>query len=70
MDPAILYTNPQRIRQEVSSILESFGDNTGHIVNLGHGVTPMATPENVGAFFQAVADLSKKQPQKLKKSTF
>ena len=60
MDPAILYTNAKRIRQEVSTILDSFGEGSGHIFNLGHGVTPMATPENVGAFFQAVAELSEK----------
>jgi uroporphyrinogen decarboxylase len=60
MDPAILYTNPQRIRQEVTSILESYGEGSGHVFNLGHGVTPQAKPENVGAYFEAVASLSHK----------
>ena len=72
MDPAILYTNPQCVRQEVARILAAFNgggieskdeeesENCGHIFNLGHGVTPMATVENVAAFFQAVAELSKK----------
>lgn len=58
MDPAILYTNPSRIRQEVASILTAYGSGSGHIFNLGHGVTPQAKPENVGAFFEAVAELS------------
>lgn len=58
MDPAILYTNPKRIREEVASILQSYGQGAGHIFNLGHGVTPQAKPENVGAFFEAVHDLS------------
>ncbi|MFT7490774.1 MAG: uroporphyrinogen decarboxylase [Pseudohongiellaceae bacterium] len=58
MDPAILYTNPTRIRQEVASILNAYGSGSGHIFNLGHGVTPQAKPENVGAFFEAVAELS------------
>lgn len=58
MDPAILYTNPTRIRAEVADILASYGQGSGHIFNLGHGVTPQATPENVGAFFEAVAELS------------
>jgi uroporphyrinogen decarboxylase len=61
MDPAILYTNPERIRQEVQSILDAYGEGSGHIFNLGHGVTPQATPENVGAFFDAVQQLSQKQ---------
>jgi uroporphyrinogen decarboxylase len=58
MDPAILYTNPARIRQEVASILKAYGSGSGHVFNLGHGVTPQAKPENVGAFFEAVAELS------------
>jgi uroporphyrinogen decarboxylase len=63
MDPAILYTSPQRIREEVGSILQSYGHGTGHIFNLGHGVTPQAKPENVGAFFEAVHELSEKYHQ-------
>ncbi len=62
MDPAILYTSPERIRQEVKAILDSYGEGSGHIFNLGHGVTPQATPENVGAFFNAVKELSAKSP--------
>ena len=58
MDPAILYTSPRRIREEVGAILKAYGKGTGHVFNLGHGVTPQATPENVGAFFEAVHDLS------------
>lgn len=58
MDPAILYTNPQRIREEVASILAAYGQGSGHVFNLGHGVTPQANPENVGAFFEAVHELS------------
>jgi len=58
MDPAILYTSPKRIREEVAAILASFGQGSGHVFNLGHGVTPQADPDNVGAFFAAVHELS------------
>lgn len=58
MDPAVLYTNPNRIRAEVQSILDSFGQGSGHIFNLGHGITPGVDPANAGAFLQAVCDLS------------
>lgn len=58
MDPAILYTDPKRIREEVATILAAYGSGSGHVFNLGHGVTPQATPENVAAFFSAVAELS------------
>jgi uroporphyrinogen decarboxylase len=58
MDPTLLCTNPQRIREEVASILAAYGHGSGHVFNLGHGVTPQAKPENVGAFFEAVHELS------------
>ncbi|MFT7387274.1 MAG: uroporphyrinogen decarboxylase [Candidatus Endobugula sp.] len=58
MDPAILYTNPKRIREEVEDILTAYGKGNGHVFNLGHGVTPQAKPENVAAFFTAVHELS------------
>ena len=58
MDPAVLYANPDRIRQEVDHILTQYGTGTGHIFNLGHGVTPLVKPEHAGAFFRAVDELS------------
>ncbi|PSV18479.1 uroporphyrinogen decarboxylase [Photobacterium leiognathi subsp. mandapamensis] len=60
MDPSILYAQPERIRQEVASILESFGDaGTGHVFNLGHGIHLDVPPENAGVFVDAVHELSK-----------
>ncbi len=58
MDPCILYSNPDRIREEVGSVLESYGRGPGHVFNLGHGIHPTIDPENVGAFINAVHDLS------------
>ncbi|WP_041524196.1 uroporphyrinogen decarboxylase [Gilvimarinus agarilyticus] len=58
MDPTILYAKPDRIRQEVGTILQSFGTGPGHIFNLGHGITPEVDPEHAGAFIRAVHDLS------------
>lgn len=58
MDPTILYAKPDRIRQEVSRILKDFGAGSGHIFNLGHGITPEVDPEHAGAFIHAVHDLS------------
>ena len=60
MDPNVLYASPERIREEVGSILEKFGTGTGHVFNLGHGIHPEINPEHAGAFFKAVADLSPK----------
>lgn len=60
MDPAVLYAKPHRIAQEVETILERFGHGTGHIFNLGHGITPEVKPDNAKAFFEAVRELSPK----------
>jgi uroporphyrinogen decarboxylase len=58
MDPAMLRASPQRIRQEVGSILASYGSGAGHVFNLGHGITPDIDPDNVTAFIDAVVELS------------
>lgn len=58
MDPTILYATPDRIRAEVSSILAAYGKGSGHVFNLGHGITPEVSPDHAGAFINAVHDLS------------
>lgn len=58
MDPTILYASPAAIREEVGRILESFGSGNGHVFNLGHGITPGVNPDHVGAFVEAVHELS------------
>ncbi|WP_111498209.1 MULTISPECIES: uroporphyrinogen decarboxylase [Marinobacter] len=58
MDPAMLYAPPERIRQEVADILARYGRGTGHIFNLGHGITPDVDPAHAGAFIEAVCELS------------
>ncbi|MFP3922635.1 uroporphyrinogen decarboxylase [Pseudomonas sp. W5-36] len=63
MDPTVLYANPNAIRQEVSNILASYGSGTGHVFNLGHGITPEVNPANAGAFIEAVHEMSAKYHQ-------
>lgn len=58
MDPSALYASPERIREEVATILESFGSGTGHVFNLGHGIHQHVDPEHAGAFIEAVHELS------------
>ncbi|MDZ7783132.1 MAG: uroporphyrinogen decarboxylase [Halioglobus sp.] len=58
MDPAMLFASPERIRREVGDILESFGEGSGHVFNLGHGITPGVDPDRVTAFVDAVRELS------------
>ncbi|MFT4927236.1 MAG: uroporphyrinogen decarboxylase [Phenylobacterium sp.] len=58
MDPAILHGTPERIRQEVQHILDGYGQGTGHVFNLGHGITPDVSPENAETFINAVHEFS------------
>lgn len=58
MDPSMLYASPAAIRAEVASILEGFGSHSGHVFNLGHGITPEVNPDNVAVFVEAVHELS------------
>ena len=58
MDPAVLYAGPSRIKEEVGRILASYGTGSGHVFNLGHGVTPEVDPDNAAVFFDAVHELS------------
>ncbi len=58
MDPAIMATNPEAIQREVANILADFGNGSGHVFNLGHGITPSINPENVAALVDAVHEIS------------
>ena len=58
MDPSMLFASPQRIRTEVAAILSGFGHGSGHVFNLGHGITPGVNPDHVTAFVDAVQELS------------
>lgn len=58
MDPTVLYGSPAAIRKEVKRILDSYGEGTGHIFNLGHGIQQFVDPEHAKAFIEAVVELS------------
>lgn len=60
MNPACLLQTPEAIQAEVQSILESFGQGSGHIFNLGHGITPDVPPEHVKVLVDAVHELGKR----------
>ncbi len=58
MDPTLLNASPERIREEVAQILTSFGEGSGHVFNLGHGITPGINPDHVAAMVDAVVAIS------------
>lgn len=58
MDPNTLYASPETIRTEAAKILKDFGQGSGHIFNLGHGITPDINPEHVKVLVDSVHELS------------
>jgi uroporphyrinogen decarboxylase len=58
MDPSVLYASPSVIRAEVGNIIQNYGEGSGHVFNLGHGISPGVSPENVKIFVDTVHELS------------
>lgn len=54
LDPAILFSSPERIREQVKKILEDYGKEPGHVFNLGHGILPDTPIESVEVLVDAV----------------
>ena len=59
MEPRILKESEKKIVDEVESILRSYGSGSGHVFNLGHGITPDIEPDKVGILVDAVHNLSR-----------
>jgi uroporphyrinogen decarboxylase len=59
LDPTILLTTPEIVRREAGKVLASYGAGTGHVFNLGHGVSRVTPPENVAALVEAVHEQSR-----------
>jgi len=58
LDPAILLSKPEAIEKEVKRILDGYGTGSGHIFNLGHGITEHTPPENVDVMLKTVREYS------------
>jgi uroporphyrinogen decarboxylase len=55
LDPNVLFAPPEVVAAEARKVLDSFGrGNTGHVFNLGHGISQFTPPENVTALVEAV----------------
>jgi uroporphyrinogen decarboxylase len=59
LDPVTLYANPETIRAEVARTLASYGHGSGHVFNLGHGMSPDMDPDHVKVLVDAVHELSR-----------
>ncbi len=54
LDPLALYANPDVITEKVKTILHKYGNGSGHVFNLGHGILPDINPEHVKAMVDSV----------------
>jgi len=44
LDPAVMRASAEVIRREARAVMDSYGEPTGHVFNLGHGITPEVDP--------------------------
>jgi len=58
LDPISLYATPEKIREKVKIILQKYGQGSGHVFNLGHGILPDVNPDHVKAMVDAVHEFS------------
>jgi uroporphyrinogen decarboxylase len=62
LDPNVLFAKPEQIRTEVARALSAFGTpgpGSGHVFNLGHGISQFTPPEAVTAMVAAVHEISR-----------
>jgi len=60
IDPLILFASPDAIHAEVEKVLSSYGYGSGHVFNLGHGISQFTDPDHAAALVAAVHELSRK----------
>lgn len=60
LDPTVLYGSEEFIRSEAVKVLNSYGNGSGHIFNLGHGILPDISPANAKALVSIVHEESRK----------
>ena len=62
LDPMALFASPDKVEIEARRVLDSFGADTGHVFNLGHGISQFTPPENVSVLINAVHNHSRRTP--------
>lgn len=60
LDPNVLFASPETVAAETRKVLDSYGPgNTGHVFNLGHGISQYTPPDHVIALVDTVHDYSR-----------
>ncbi|HMM54055.1 MAG TPA: uroporphyrinogen decarboxylase [Candidatus Desulfobacillus sp.] len=61
LDPMALFASPEKIAAEARAILDAYGPGSGHVFNLGHGISQHTPPDHVTALVTAVHEHSRKR---------
>jgi uroporphyrinogen decarboxylase len=62
LDPSVLFADPEQIRAEVRKVLAAFGkpdEGSGHVFNLGHGISQFTSPDAVTVLVETVHEMSR-----------
>ena len=54
LDPSALFASPQVVRAEVRRVLDAYGNGSGHVFNLGHGISQFTPVDSVAALVDEV----------------
>jgi uroporphyrinogen decarboxylase len=54
LDPCVLYADADGIRAKAREIITRFGNHSGHVFNLGHGIHQTVNPDHLGVLVDAV----------------
>jgi uroporphyrinogen decarboxylase len=58
LDPAVLFSPAEVVQRETENVLASFGHGSGHVFNLGHGISQFTPPEIVKVLVDCVHNSS------------
>ncbi len=58
--PSVLFCKPDVISRKAEEIVKSYGNNPGHIFNLGHGIDKEVNPEHLLHLVRTVKQLTQK----------
>lgn len=63
LDPSVLFAPPEVVEREAKKVVDAYGHGTGHVFNLGHGISQFTPPDSVSALVKAVHEHSRQYHQ-------
>ena len=60
LDPAVLFSPAEVVQREAENLLASYGRGSGHVFNLGHGISQFTPPEIVKTLVDCVHQSSRR----------